>query len=144
MKNANVETKEETKKVIKDNFKNVSDEELMKDLSNLNVENLISKTAKGRSIWKAEFKNKFSDNEKTARRKIRNEQLRLSKRLLHSIITKEVKEVTTQKANELHKFYAEGLQDFSVYSNVSEKENKEKYDILNKSYAKMKLILNLK
>lgn len=131
---------DEAKKVIESSKKVVSDDELLKDLTDFNIENLISKSAKGRSIWKSEFKLKFSDNEKTARRKIRNEQLSLSKKLLHSILTKESKEAMTAKANDLHIFYKEGLNDFTVYSNVSEKESAEKFAILKSAYDKMKLL----
>lgn len=138
----NLKVAEQAKKVIEQAKKVVTDEELLKDLTDFNIENLISKSAKGRSIWKSEFKLKFSDNEKTARRKIRNEQLSLSKKLLHSILTKESKEQMTAKAKELHKFYTEGLNDFTVYSNVSEKESAEKFNILKSAYDKMKLLVS--
>jgi len=140
-KNSKVSEKE-AKKVVETSKKEITDQELLKDLTDFNIENLIAKSAKGRSIWKSEFKSKFSDNEKTARRKIRNEQLSLSKKLLHSILTKESKEAMTAKAKELHKFYSEGLNDFSVYSNVSEKESAEKFNILKSAYEKMKLLVS--
>lgn len=140
-KNLKVAEKE-AKKVVESSKKSITDDELMKDLTDFNIENLISKSAKGRSIWKSEFKLKFSDNEKTARRRIRNEQLSLSKKLLHSIITKESKEQMTAKAKDLHKFYMDGLNDFSVYSNVSEKESTEKFNILKSAYEKMKLLVS--
>jgi hypothetical protein len=136
-----VETSKE-EKVVTNSKKEATDEQLLKDLTDFNIENLIAKSAKGRSIWKSEFKMKFSENEKTARRKIRNEQLSLSKKLLHSILTKESKEAMTIKAKELHKFYSEGLNDFSVYSNVSEKESAEKFKILKSAYEKMKLLVS--
>ena len=127
------------KKVIADNKKTVSDDELMKNLSDLNVDNLIKKSAKGRSIWKTDFKKIYADEEKKARRKIRSVQMEYSKALLHSIITKQSNDVIKTCAERLHSFYTKGLNDFSVYSNISENESPEKFKIVHTAYAKMNL-----
>lgn len=133
--------KEHEKNVIAENKKSVSDDELMKDLSDLNVENLIKKSAKGRSIWKNEFKKKFADgNEKKARRLIRGTQINLCKGLLHNIITKQSKDICVASAKELRKFYNEGLNDFAIYSNVSQTESPEKYKVIHMAYTKMILL----
>ena len=131
-----MEKKAEVKK--SENQKN----DLAKDLQNLNIENLVSKTAKTRSIWKTDFKVKFSDNEKTARRKIRTKQLNLSKSLLHAIITKQDSKVINECANALFSFYTSGLEVFTDYTNVSRNENPDKRLILDKAYDKMKEVLN--
>jgi len=130
----------ESEKIVKDNFKNISDDDLQKDLSDFNIENLIQKSAKGRSIWKIEFKKSFADSEKKARRLIRKTQLNLSKKLIADILTKQD---FNQSAKNLQKFYNDGLIDFSVFSNVSENENPENYKTIHRAYDKMKQILNL-
>ena len=128
-------------KALEKSKDSVSDAELYSDLSDLNVENLISKSAKNRSIWTIKAKADISDNDKTARRKLRAIQLRLSKALLHSIATKQSVSDCTTKASELHKFYKSSLVDFSIYSNVSETEAKEKFDFIHIAYRKMNLLI---
>lgn len=132
---------EKSKKAIDISKKEISDNDLMKDLSDLNIDNLIKKSAKGRSIWKADFKNKFAEgNEKKARRLIRSSQLNLSKSLLHNILTKQGIDTCKASAKELRKFYTEGLNEFAIYSNVSQTESPEKYKIIHSAYAKMILL----
>lgn len=126
----------ETKKEMTKN------DSLKKDLQNLNVESLISKTSKNRSIWKQSFKANFSDNEKTARRKIRSEQMKLSKKLLHSILTNADSKELQKNAESLFSFYTDGLESFAIYSNVSVNESPEKRQIIDKAYDKMRIILN--
>ena len=133
--------KETAKNVIKDNFKVVSDNELLSNLSDINVENLIAKTSKGRSVWTNEFKKSFSENEKKARRMIRTKQLNLSKSLLHAILTKGDYETP---ANNLYDFYKKGLNDFSVFSNVSNELSPDKFKVIKQAYEKMKIIKKLK
>ena len=130
---------ENAKNVIETSKKIVSDDELQKNLSDLNVENLIKKSAKGRSIWKADFKKCYADDEKKARRKIRNAQMELSKGLLHSIITKQSNDIIKECAERLHDFYKRGLNEFSVFSNISENESPDKFKIVHTAYAKMNL-----
>jgi hypothetical protein len=132
------------KSKISENFAEISDADLQKDLSDLNIEKLIAKSEKGRTIWRKEFKLSYSDNEKTARRKIRKEQLNLSKSLLHSILTKQSISECKKFADALYKFYKAGLTDFSVFTNVSEKENPENLKTIKKAYDKMKLFYNFK
>jgi len=131
--------KEHEKKTIADSKKIVSDDELRKNLSDVNVENLIKKSAKGRSIWKNEFKLKYAEDEKKARRKIRSAQFELSKAMLHSIITKQSNDVVKECAVRLNKFYSDGLVEYSIFSNVSENESPEKFKIVHSAYAKMNL-----
>ena len=132
---------EKSKNAIDVSKKEISDNDLMKDLSDLNIDNLIKKSAKGRSIWKNDFKNKFAENnEKKARRLIRTSQLNLSKSLLHNILTKQDVSICKVSAKELHKFYTEGLNEFAIYSNVSQTESPEKYKIIHSAYAKMILL----
>jgi hypothetical protein len=120
----------------------VRNAELKAELKGLNVETLVSKSIKNRVIWKADFKTKFSDNEKTARRKIRNEQMRLSKALSHNVLTDQSDESIKESANSLFKFYTDGLSDFAVYTNISITESPEKRDIVDKAYNTMKKVLN--
>lgn len=131
--------KESTKNVIETNKKIVSDNELQKNLSDLNIENLIKKSAKGRSIWKADFKKCYAEDEKKARRKIRNAQMEYSKALLHAIITKQSNDIIKECATRLHSFYKKGLNEFSVFSNISENESPDKFKIVHTAYAKMNL-----
>ena len=103
------------------------------------IENLIKKSAKGRSIWKTEFKKCYAEDEKKARRKIRNAQMEYSKALLHSIITKQSNDIIKECAQRLHSFYKKGLNDFAVYSNISENESPDKFKIVHTAYTKMNL-----
>lgn len=136
-KNVN-KTKKET--ILKNSLKNVSDVDLMKDLDNINLESLTVNSAKGRSIWKHEFKLSYhATNMTTARRKIRKDQINLSKTLLASIIAKQDKNVITKNIEALHDFYTKGLTDFSVYSNISKETNIVDYERVHKAYAKMLL-----
>lgn len=128
-------------KEIADNKKEISDDELMQNLSDLNVDNLIKKSAKGRSIWKTDFKQCYAEDEKKARRKIRSAQMEYSKALLHAIITKQSNDIIKECAERMHSFYKKGLNDFSVYSNISENESPDKFKIVHQAYAKMNLLI---
>lgn len=135
-KNANDNAKE----VILNSLKHVDDAELMKDLDNINIEQLTVNSAKGRSIWKNEFKLLYhATNMTTARRKIRKDQLNLSKNLLASIIKKESKEVIEKSIIALYDFYVKGLTDFTVYSNISKETNIIAFETVHKAYTKMLL-----
>ena len=125
---------------ISESFKAVSDDELMKDLENLNINSLMQKTALNRSIWKKEILQSYK-SEKTARRILRNEQFKLSKMLLHSIITKDSN--IENNANNLLNFSRKNLVDIKLYSNVSNKLNAEKRNILDKAYQKMFIICKI-
>ena len=128
--------KESAKKVL-------SDDDLLNDLSDLNIASLVAKTATNRNIWKLSFKSEYSDNEKTARRKIRTTQLKLSKSILHSILTKAERNVQILKAKELKDFYSKGLENFEIFTNVSQTESPDKYALITKAYQKMNLLVKL-
>lgn len=132
---------EKSKNVIEISKKEVSDNDLMKNLSDLNIDNLIKKSAKGRSIWKTDFKLCYAEDEKKARRKIRTAQMEYSKALLHSIITKQSNDIIKTCAERLHSFYKKGLNDFSIFSNISENESPNKFKIVHQAYAKMNLLI---
>lgn len=133
-------TLQSVKKTIAE-LENVSDVELFAGLKQFNIDSLQTKVNKGRSIWDTEFKNSYSDNEKKARRLIRNQQLKYSKQLLSALIQKsDYKDC----AENLYKFYKTGLVDFAIYSNVSEKESPDKFAIIKNAYQKMKIILDIK
>ena len=133
-------TLQSVKKTIAE-LENVSDVELFAGLKQFNIDSLQTKVNKGRSIWDTEFKNSYSDNEKKARRLIRNQQLKYSKQLLSALIQKSDYK---NCAENLHKFYKTGLVDFAIYSNVSEKESPDKFAIIKNAYQKMKIILDIK
>ena len=119
----------------------ISDDDLIADLEAINVSTLINKTATNRNIWKATYKSSISENEKTARRKIRALQLKYSKAVLHSIITKMERSEQIKRAKELHSFYVTGLENFENFSNVSENENPDKFAVIHKAYQKMNLLI---
>lgn len=125
---------------IKESFKSVSNDDLLKDLENINIESLMQKTALNRSIWKKETLQSFK-SEKTARRILRNEQFKLSKMLLHSIITKDSN--IENNANNLLNFSRKNLVDIKLYSNVSNELNAEKRNILDRAYQKMFIICKI-
>ena len=125
---------------IKESFKAVSNDELMKDLENLNINSLMQKTALNRSIWKKEILTTFK-SEKTARRILRNQQFAKAKSLLHSILTKS--NDIELKANDLLNFSKSNLVDIKLYSNVSNELNAEKRNILDKAYQKMFIICKI-
>ena len=126
---------------LKESFKTVSNDELMKDLENLNVEKLMQKTALNRSIWKKEILSTYK-SEKTARRILRNTQFNLCKSFLTSILTKQ--DNIEAKAKDLHDFSEKNLCNIKLYSNVSNENNTEKRNILDKAYLKMFIVLNIK
>jgi len=134
-----------TKEVIKENViseskKSVSDAELFADLSDVNIESVIKKTALNRSIWTQKAKMKFGKTEKRGRTNLRKKQITLSSAIIRELKLNLISNARSN-AKELKKFYNESLVDFSVYSNISEETNKIDYDIVHKAYAKMNLLL---
>ena len=137
--------KSDSLKAVKDlkeleTSKIVSDSELTANLDVLNIQNLIAKSAKNRSIWKNEFKLSYSDNEKTARRKIRAIQFSLSKKLLHTLLIPSSMDDKRREPNNLKNFYTAGLENFEIFSNVSETESPEKHKVIHLAYQKMNLL----
>lgn len=126
---------------ILDNETNVSKTDLKSDLKNLNIDSLIEKTIKGRNIWKAESKSKYN-TEKTARKELRKLQLKYGNALLTAILTDQPTEKLENLAKTLQDFYNENLVNFSVFSNVS--ESGKHFEKIQKAYAKMKVILNIR
>lgn len=137
-------SKAELKKVqsAKDK-KGISDDEIFADLDKVNTDSLTKKSAKNRSIWTEKAKSDFSDNEKTARRKIRSKQMRISKDLLRELKVNKSVENARKFAKELQTFYKNSLVDFSVYSNISETENPIGFSNVHTAYIKMKQLLNI-
>ena len=136
----NFEIVKQNNSEIKESFESVSNDELLKDLENINIESLMQKTALNRSIWKKETLQSYK-SEKTARRILRNEQFKLCKMLIHSIITKDSN--IENNANNLLNFSRKNLVDIKLYSNVSNELNTEKRNILDKAYQKMFIICKL-
>lgn len=126
---------------ILENLSEVSDEKLYENLSDFNLENLISKSDKNKRVWKKEFICSFAENEVSGRNKIRKLQLKKSKVLLTAILTKQPKDEISKLAKELQSFYLTGLENFSNFTNISERENPEKYKTVRVAYEKMKLFI---
>jgi len=136
----NLVESEKNDNVVKSSKKTVSDAELLNDLSDISIDAVIKKTAKNRNIWKPEILSKFGNSEKSARRKLRNLQLDYSKAVVRELLLNNV-DNAKNNAKTLHKFYADNLVDFSIYSNVSEETNPDKYKIIHKAYSKMNILL---
>ena len=131
-----MKTKEELKKendenkVINDNFKVVSDDKLLNELNNINIDSLMQSTVNNRSLWKL---SEDKDNHKTERRQLRKEQLNLSKYFLLQLKEKNAEEIKKSKEALLN-FSNKNLIDIKNYSNVSKKENAEVRSILDLAY----------
>jgi len=129
-------------KAISNSLKDSSDAELLKDLSDINIESVILKTALNRSIWNEKAKSNFGSTEKSARRKLRKMQVDLSKSVLRELLLKNVDNARLN-AKTLKKFYSDNLVEFAIYSNVSIETNPDTYKILHTAYSKMKQLLSL-
>ena len=128
----------EADKVIVDNLKTMSDDELLTLLDKVNMDAIIEKSAKNRSIWNDKAKAEFGKTEKSARRKLRTLQLSLSKSVLRFAKLKD-KQGTKGASLNLQKFYDSYLVSFDVYSNVSIETNPEKHNIINTAYKVMQV-----
>lgn len=134
-KNEIVETSEQ---IIENSFNTVNDEELSKGLDNLNIDLLTSKVDVNRSIWNEKAKS-IKTTVTQSRNHLRNLQLSLSKSLLVSIHTKQSKEIQQSNAEKLFTFYSDYLVSFSNYSNISIEKEKDKRQLIDLAYQKMKL-----
>ena len=74
--------------------------------------------------------------------KLRREQIALSKKLLHSLVTKQENGIINAAALALEKFNAKNLRDSKNYSNISKKESPEKRDILDNAYSALIKLLS--
>jgi len=131
-----VTLKGDAKQVIADNNKDVSDVELLALLDSVNMDAIIEKTAKNRSIWTEKAKSAFGKTEKSARRKLRKLQVDFSKAVCRNA---KLNDKTGIKASSLilEKFYKDHLVNFAIYSNVSIESNPETYHILKLAYTVM-------
>jgi len=138
MKTSEKVQSKEADKVIIDNLQTLSDDELLTLLDKVNMDAIIEKSAKNRSIWNDKAKSEFGKTEKSARRKLRTLQLSLSKSVLRFAKLKD-KQGTKGASLNLQKFYDSYLVSFDVYSNVSIETNPEKHNIINTAYKVMQV-----
>jgi hypothetical protein len=123
-------------KVISDSKKAVSDDNLTALLDNINMDAIIEKSAKNRSIWTDKAKSTFGKTEKSARRKLRTLQLDFSKAVVRNAKLND-KIGIKASALILEKFYKDHLVDFSIYTNVSIENNPVNHNILTTAYKVM-------
>ena len=138
-KNQNVSNIEAIEKeTILNSLNTVSDAELMQGLDNLNLNLLTSKIDVNRSIWNNEAK-QIKSTETQSRNYLRKLQLSLSKKLLTSLVNKDNVENQKICAKNLFEFYSKNLVNFANYSNISIEKEKDKRQIIDLAYQKMKL-----
>ena len=127
---------DKAEQVIKDSKEALSDDQLTALLDNINMDAVIAKTAKNRSIWNDKAKAEFGKTEKSARRKLRTLQLSLSSSVIRFSKLKDTTGVKASAMN-LKKFYSDYLVDFSKYSNISEESNLVNFNIVHTAYKIM-------
>lgn len=131
----NVESNaKDVKKVIATSKVIAKDADLLKSIESMNIDNLVAKAANSRKLWNYDYLNTLSDNNKTARRKVRKLQMNFCKSLLASVKTKTNVE---HNLNALHEFSKASLIDIKNYSNVSSKESTENRQIIDFAYHYM-------
>lgn len=132
----------ETKKTDIEKKEN-SISKIQTELKNLNISNLVEKSVKNRSIWKAEFLQSLSKKDKTARRMARNNfQIPLSEAIVKKSENKYNRPASMNElCIALHNFYKIALIDISKYSSMS--ETGKYFETVNKAYNLMKKELKL-
>ena len=126
--------KVQSSKVIADSKKQLNDNEILNLLEKANKEQTTKKTAESRSIWKNEIKAEYK-TEKTARRKLRAEQLKLSDNVKKALNLNNASDIKLACAA-LETFYKKVLVNFDNYSNLS--EDSKHYFTIHVAYSAMK------
>lgn len=135
MKNAETKKVEKTEKeIIANSKKTLSDEDLQSKLNSINLEQLTIKANTNKSIWKKELTYKNNERSKGLVGKLRNEQIKLSKKVVFDAKTKDKNQQNS--INELYDFYKKSLYDLNTFSNI--KESNPNYSIIQLAHAILK------
>ena len=125
----------ENEAIIKESFKNVSDDKLKANLKDVNIESLLKQSTgeRGKNVWKQTFKDKYSHKGTTARNKIRKEQSKLSANLVTAVYNSDNIE---KHSKLLMDFYKDGLIDLNIFS--SREQSGQEFKIISSAHKILK------